>query len=278
VSNEVYIGYELETPAGDLLFNPAGAVNGFYLENVQSTASLRTAMETRPQADGGLIYPSFRNVRQVVLQGWIKAWQPGDTETEVLEARQLLMDELEGKTDSLKRADGILKYTPTGLAARRVHKLRLMDDVVIQGNVGIRKTYQITLISPDPIAYDETVSDETRTNTGNVTCVNDGNVDVFPVIRVEGPWTNSSPVVVTNVTTGLSWTVEDTTASDTNYIEMDHGANTLVNHNGDSFIRYLNPGISDLFPLVPGSNTVSLAGSGMTASTTFTVTWRNGWV
>lgn len=277
--SEVGIPYVLETPAGDLTFNPSAGANGYYLTDVTGMgAAVRSSSSPRPQADGAIVYDAFRGELAPVLQGYIKCAQPGDSEATALAARSALIDDLRAAVYSLMREDGLLRFTPSGESERQLMGVRQLERPDIAGNQGLVKQFSIMLITGDPIAYAAgTASTVQRTNTGTVAAVNSGNVPTLPVIRVEGPWTSSSSIVVTNTTTGLSWTVTGTSASDGDYIEADHKAETLVNASGASYLQYLEPASSEFFPLEPGSNTISLAGSGMTSSTTFTVTWRHGW-
>jgi hypothetical protein len=274
---EIAIPFELETPEGVLAFNPAAGANGFYLMEVSGLdgAAVRASAVDRPQSDGAILFDSFWGALTPVLGGYVKCAQPGDSEATAIAARRDLIDDFLAHCHALLRADGILRYTPSGESERRLEAVRLFERPDISG--GLTKQFQLALVTGDPIAYSEAVLDEQRTNTGSVSCVNGGNVPTKPVIRVEGPWTSSSPIVVTNTTTGLAWTVEGTAGSDGQYVEADHKQETLKNQAGSSYLRYLDPSDSEFFALEPGTNSISLAGSGMTSSTTFTVTWRDGW-
>src|SRR5205085_1587483 len=60
--------------------------------------------------------------------------------------RALALDMIRGYARSIMRADGLLRWTPTGQAERAL-TVRLLDDPLDGGT--IVKTFQIGLVSPD---------------------------------------------------------------------------------------------------------------------------------
>src|SRR6266542_5728682 len=110
---EVGIPYTLTTPAGDLVFNVYDANGYLRLSDIGGldSASLRTVIDPIPQGDGVIVSNSFQGGVTPVLQGHIVASD--------LTQRRSLEDALKRKLASILRADGTLKWPPTGAAVGR---------------------------------------------------------------------------------------------------------------------------------------------------------------
>jgi len=107
------------------------------------------------------------------------------------------------------------------------------------------------------------------------TVTNSGDADAFPVVEIRGPGTNP---VVANLTTGQDFTVNATLAiGDLLTIDTRPGAKTVVLNGANAFPSLTVD--SQLWPLVPGANRVSVGMSGTDATNSVaTFTWRQSWL
>lgn len=100
---------------------------------------------------------------------------------------------------------------------------------------------------------------------------NDGDVDVWPVWPLTGPFTD---VVAENLTTGKSWSLTSTVVNP-DYVTVDTrpGAKTVTAADGTSLFSALSS-TSQLWPLVPGVNSIRVAIGGQTAATSAQMLFR----
>ncbi len=126
--SQIQIPYSLVTPAGTLTFNAEDGSDNYFLSEVQGMdgAALRSTYDPLPNRDGAYVYPSFRGAALPVLIGEIRI-PDGNLTT-----RKTLMDNLLSYTDSIRNADGTLKWTPTGDTERSL-TVRMLDAPMIGG-------------------------------------------------------------------------------------------------------------------------------------------------
>ena len=156
-----------------------------------------------------------------------------------------------------------------------------------------RADFHITLLNADAIIYDTSAGGAdtasiARTSGGGLswpltwpltwsagsaptTVTNNGTVTIFPTVTLTGVMT--SPVL-TNNTTGqfISLPTFTTAAGDVLKIDM---LNRTVLLNGGSVLPAVVTS-SSWWPLIPGSNSISLATGSSSDTVTGTVTWRSG--
>lgn len=228
---------------------------------------MRSDVENLPQRDGAYVFDTLRGARYPVLTGEIRVLS-------TLAARLTAMEQLIQFTDSIRRADGTLRWTPTGLTERGC-KVRLLDAITITGQ-GVLKTFQVPLVAADSKAYATASSAPNRTGTGTLSITPGGTADTYPVITIHGAITNP---VVTNTLTGEKLDLTGITIGTSASRVIDCLNETIVDGSSVNKISDLVPSTSTFFPLYSiGANTLSLAGTGTDANTKLTVTFNTAYV
>ena len=106
------------------------------------------------------------------------------------------------------------------------------------------------------------------------TITNNGDVDAWPVVTVEGPGTD---LEVENLTTGLRWHLTgDVAAGSTLTVDTRPGHKSARLDGVNVFGRLSDDSV--LWPLVPGPNRVSIGFAGGTAVSSVVFAWRNRWL
>lgn len=266
--SELYIGYFLDTPLGTLSFNP-DPNPGLYLTDLAGLdgASMRSSVDNLPQRDGAFVYDSLRGPRYPVLSGEIRV-------LDTLANRLTAMEQLTQYTDSIRKTDGTLRWTPTGLTERGC-AVRLLDAITITGQ-GVLKTFQIPLIAADSKAYATAQSSQNRSGTGSLSVTPGGTADTYPVITIHGAITNP---VVTNTLTGEKVDLTGITINTSSSRVIDCKNETVVDGGGVNKIADVVPSTTTFFPLYcSGANSLSLAGSGTDGNTKLTVIFNTAYV
>ena len=267
-TSEIYLPYQLDTPLGTIGFNP-DPNEGLYLTDIAGLdgASIRASSQNLPQRDGAYVFDALRGARFPVLTGEIRV-------LDTLANRLTTMEQLVQYTDSIRRSDGTLRWTPTGLTERGC-TVRLLDAITITGQ-GVLKTFQIPLIAADSKAYSTTQSSTNRTGTGSLSVSPGGTADTYPVITIHGAITNP---VITNTLTGEKLDFTGTTLGTTTAYVIDCKNETIANLSGTNEIANLVPSTSVFFPLYySAANPLTLAGTGTDANTKLTVTYNTAYV
>lgn len=287
---EFSVPYTLETPRGTLTFNDTASGSYYWLNGIDGMdgAAVRTNVDVKPQRDGAILHNSYLGARTIVLTGQVVA---GSFET-----RRTMLDDLAAHVVSILRANGTLRFTPTGGSARQL-TVRAFDKAVVRG--GVVKEFQLTLLAPDPFVYSDTLFSASTspltgggtaggvalphafpfsfgeyTAGGEVTVTNSGNVNSYPVVRVYGPITAPT---LRNLTTGSVLSFPGLSVSAGSYAALDMAAETarLDDLASSPLIRYLDVASSEFWPLIPGSNIVRLTGSSFSSATNATVLYRH---
>lgn len=114
--------------------------------------------------------------------------------------------------------------------------------------------------------------------SGGAVATNDGNVPVWPVVTMYGPF--SAGTILRNDTTGLELEFVSTmsiVAGD--YLVVDFAAKTIVNSTGTSYYDSLDFAGSQWWQLAPGENRIYMLPTTFTAPpASFLVEWRAGWL
>lgn len=268
-----------------LIINDPSTGNGLYLDEPVEGLSLppiRTSSGNYSGRDGGWVGAQFYGGRLINLTGRIFA-----ASTAALEAgRQAFEAALAQPTVSvLITTNGGSQYA---LTAYFDSMSMPIERSAVQAN------WQITLLAPDPIIYDNSAGGGntatiSRTSGGGLswkltwplmwaagssptTVTNAGTVTIFPIVTLNG---QMSAPIVTNQTTGqfISLPTLNTSAGDALVIDM---LNRTVLLNGSSVLQYVSS-TSTWWPLVVGSNSISLTTGNSADTVTGTVSWRSGY-
>jgi hypothetical protein len=108
----------------------------------------------------------------------------------------------------------------------------------------------------------------------NLVVSNTGDVEAWPVITVKGPATN---VEMINETTGLSWQFTGDVAAGETLIVDTRPGQKLVRLDGVNEYDRLTED-SNLWPLIPGANTITMSATAVVESTYLRFGWRNAWL
>jgi hypothetical protein len=297
---EYGIPYSLVTPSGTLTFNPSPSnQDGLYLSDVQGLDGGEVRLQTTPlpQRDGAYVFDSYRGALYPTLTGFIRA---GTTS-----ARTTFMDSLKGLTDSIRAADGTLKFTPSGQSQRQLAAVRLAAPVQIGNGSGILKTFQLQLVAGNPLvtavagSSGQVLGSSIAATGGALSFVYSfpfgfgdfasatapitpgGNAPAWPVVTLLGPI--SSPTIK-NQTTGLLVRFPGLTLAATDTLTVDM-FKQLAYVNADpvgssnSRLSYLDFTVSTFWSLTAGvANTILVSGTGYSAGTTCTVSYNDTWI
>jgi len=189
---------------------------------------------------------------------------------------------------AIQRPDGtsrqIATYTTSGLNTPEVG----IDNGTI---------YSFTLLTPDPFWYDVLSNDLTFSNPGGSPGIlpllpiaigsssifgtnvvyNNGGSDAYPEWLIVGPGTPT----MNNLTTGRAWALSSSIATG-NVISVktkpgfQQCVNTTTGVNIWDQLVISSP--RDLWPLVPGPNSISISMAGSTPATKVVMSWRNRWL
>lgn len=296
---EIGISYTLTTPAGDLSFNTYSAGGYLRLSDVAGldAAAVRSSIDSVPQRDGALVNDSFLGAVTPVIEGHIIAPD--------LATRRNFEDDLRAKLRSLLRADGILKWNPSGTTGRQ-RTVRLLDGPLIVTEDSWLKKFHFSLVAGDPNVYAQTVQNSTSpiysSGTGNagpgyfiyfsptggssLIVTNAGDTTTYPTVRILGPV--NGPILI-NQTTGQQLKFTQPVGTATQGLPIPNGVFVDVDMLNETAaisvfdgtytkLQYLDIATSDFWGLVPGANTIHLDAVGGTGGATqFAVFWRDAW-
>lgn len=283
----------VDTPRGTLAFNATAygaGVPQFRLDGDSGfalTSAVRVAQDDLPGRDGTLLGDGLGKGMTANLRGSIRAASLAD--------RALALQMLRGYLRSILRADGTLRWTPTGMTERRL-TVRLLEDPLDAGPVV--KTFSFSLVSPTanfcssvqqtidtsgltgsigggiefPFDFPVNFGDAGSSGTANVT--NAGDTDAYPVVRVYGA---IAAPVLRNQTTGKYVSLPGLTLNAGDYAEIDMRGETIVLNGSQSFslIGSLDVAASSFWSLAPGVNVISLSGSSPDANAKARVIFRD---
>lgn len=282
--------HELETPLGTYTFDRnAAAEPRAYVTDPTSSVDSEGDVVGYPNQERARVGDQFGRSRVINLSGVLEA---GSRETYMPERQRLT-----GYVNRLMRADGVLRWTPYGMApvqmiVRRGEEPKISARATVGGML-------ISLRAPDPNVYSqalETVTVEAPSTSGGVRAplraplveaqsspasviTNDGDADTFPIVRIFGPITGPR---ITNTTTGKTVSLPGLTIAQGDHVEINMAAPPTVRLNGAAeATRYdkVDPGASNFWPLEPGANAVELYGTNYTPGITIaTVEFRHAWM
>lgn len=265
----------IESPFGTLNFNDDTAGTLYLLDpkRCNATRNLRVTSDPVPQGDGEILHARFAEGIEfsITLSLWIDRETPAcDAAIEGGSATAREMSEELGKhLGGILNGQGRWFWQPSDYPDER-----MMDEarwlVPMETTMNSEGIYEVTfgLDSPFPYLLDKTQT--TSTISGSGTLTNNGNVEFWPVIVVDGP---ASVFSITNDDTGASIVYvgddlpggQDIGPGDIG--EIDTFRNTMYlgiggapgdDDNLKAGIDVLN---TDFWPLVPGTTNVTVAGA-----------------
>lgn len=248
--------------------------------------SIRMAGSEYPGRDGGFVSAQFYARRQIVINGFVI----GKTCEEFETKKQDFLNELR-----IRSSIDLFITTP---ANRKFYTSAYLLDTKMDYESDKIGKFQVSLICEDPFLYD--AGDGINPETGytevpiyrsigggyltpyelpvlwepgvNYTVVNNnGDIFIYPQIRLEGVFTNPR---IDNVTTGQYVELDVTTApGDVLIIDMKERTITL---NGGSILPYRSD-TSSWWGLQPGQNWIALNTESPDDTQQGIVRWRNGY-
>jgi len=232
---------------------------------------MRATVDQKAQDDGDIFHRRFANGVEfdLAVQFWIRR----ESQPACDEDARLMAEALAKWLDSIRNDDGRYLWTPTGYgdmrmldAARWLTPIKetLVEDAIWEA--------AFTIDSPFPYVIDATQQEVAVTTTQNVT--NNGNVQHYPVIKVNGAFTDFT---ITNNTNGQAIVYDDSLpgadpVGGGDYAEIDTSRSTIyLNGDEDNLAAGVDPEFTDYFKLEPGVNSITITG----ATATFLV--NNAW-
>lgn len=182
--------------------------------------------------------------------------------------------------DEQSRTPGFLRVTRHDGSQRQVacyYVGGLEGDMTSARSGDVWQRAEIRLRAADPWAADLSDTEYTWAAAAlpNVTVMNSGQVDAYPIWRFHGPF---GSIAATNTTTGRTWNLVVALTLDRELIVDTRPANqrddltTYVTDLHTNLYPYFTS-TSDLWPLVPGSNslTITLSGTPATGAETLVI-------
>ena len=283
---EIGIPVTLETPRGTLTFNNFTSANHLRLTDFKLNAGVRSAVEAIPRRDGSIVPDAFRNGATPILEGEIK--------TADLTWRADMQDEIRAHGVSLLRADGILRWTPTGKSTRRL-VVRCLEDPQDGGR--FIKTFQLALVSRTAYSESDTLNVVDLSSldssvggglefpfefpfsfgaglaAGSAFITNNGDTEAWPKVRLTGPLTNPT---IRNATTDQDVALV-TTINAGEFIEIDMAAESVLLNGSPSLnkIGTIDPTAAQFWSLAEGTNEIRLTATSHGAGHGAAVYWRD---
>lgn len=270
---------------GYVLNDPTNANSAYLDEPIDGLGlpPIRTSSGTYSGRDGGYVGSQFYGMRLITLTGRFFSTSPA-----VLESTR--------RAIAAALASPTVPLTITTNAGNNYLINCFADSLNMPINRSINSApFKITLIAADPTIYDNSGGGLNTASLAKIlgggitwpiswnpvtwaagssptTVSNTGNVNAYPLITLSDVMTNPT---VTNTTTGQFFSLSGltTVAGDKVVIDM---ANHTVLLNGGPIYTYATL-TSTFWPLIPGSNTVSLKSSVSGDTVSGVMTWRSGY-
>lgn len=283
------VPFLLTTPEGTLAFNQQVMLDsdplGWYIldrARCSAGAARRITRNNLPQADGEITHRKFRSGQ--VLELNVQMWEDQNLPACGGVLREM-GDLLELHLNAIENADGRLQWTPTTwptggtpLVDRMADSVRSLGpsgqgdggfvSVVVEEDADSPLTV-VTFALLTPLPYLMDAPQTTTDITAGGTLTNTGNADFFPVMKVYGP-TDTFTITNTSVTDEQGNPLEvryDTALPGAasiaagHYAEIDFFRNTIyLDGNSSNLKPGIDVTVTDLFPLVPGPNMITVGG------------------
>lgn len=259
--------------------NVSGAFLNTQLDGLD-LPSIRTSSGNYAGRAGGYVGGQFYGMRSIGIQGKVF----GSSVAGLAATRKALQTALD--------AQSVTMQLITNDGASYILYAYLTDFEMPITQALFSAPYQIELLAPDPIIYDNATGTALTTSISRITSggytypvvypviyaaasapttvTNSGTTGVYPIIMLTGSATNP---VITNRTTNMLMSLNLTTgSSDVIVIDMRQRTITL---NGGSIFGLQGAG-SSFWSLPVGPNSIALTTSGGSDTVTGAVSWRSG--
>lgn len=263
----------LTTTAGNLTLNSATGRRYLALnENCQGGAPVRFNSDNMPQSDGALIYRQYLGGYAMRLA--FALWD-GD-EPACGQVGQEMLDEIGEHIDALRNPAGTSRiiWQPENMANRMLNEIRLSDTRVVTvtpTDTEALIAVQFAVMSTFPYEMSEsegtpaTLADGVPDTIDNV-----GNTSFWPVLRVDGPY---SEFTIENLTTGDALVWDGPFIGTSEYVELDFFRGTAyLNGDEDNEIAGIDFLATNWWPLVPGGNYIQIDGASCD------ILWNSAWI
>lgn len=281
--------HTLTTPLGTLVFdrNAVTLPNAFIQAPVDDVANEREVV-SYPEQDLAYVGDQYASARILTLSGVLQAASVED----YIPERQ----RIRGWVNQLRRADGLLQWTPPGMdPVQMVVRRHEKPDISPRARSG---GMLLSLIAADPRVYSQAEIEtevtapsatggvkaplvaplvETQSGAPN-TVTNEGDADAPPKVRIYGPITGPR---LANLTTGLAVSLPGLVIASNDYVDIDMAVPSVLLNGSPLASRYsyVDPRTSTFWSVAPGDNAVALYGSNYTAGVTrAVVTHRHAWM
>lgn len=277
--------HTLTTPLGTLEFDRWSMTKPHaFIQTVTDDITSEREVVAYPEQDLAYVGDQYDSARVLTLIGMMRA----DTVAQYIAERQ----RIKGWVNQLRRADGLLQWTPPGMEPMQM-VVRRHEAPQISAKATSRGML-ISLIAGDPRVYaqaEKSVELVGATNIGftspftgpitpsgtgaDVIAHNAGDADSVPTSRWYGPATN--PLLI-NISTGEQVVTDGLIIGDGEYLEVRHGGRPSMLLNGSELAdryRYRNPRRSKFFSIAPGDNVLRFIASSTGPNTRAVVSWHD---
>lgn len=264
--------FSIVTPSGTLPLNSdAGGGRQYKLNPKRSVGrrGIRATKDSIPQGDGDIFHERFAEGSEMQLA--IQLWDNGKIACD--DVLVDMYDDLRGILWSLLRpADdgGRVIWTPAGKAARMIDAARLLslNDPDEDAETGAT---ELVCVIDTPFPYAIAEAQDVTTASGTFTVPNDGNVEFWPVIKVNCSGICGAFQIEADTGLLIDWDASYGGVSITaGYAEIDTFKGTMfLNGDEDDLSGSLVAIDSDFFPIAPGGTEVSAIGAGGFDDVTF---------
>lgn len=278
-----YNNLTLNSPADNYLYHVT-RIDGL------DSPSLRETRQDRAAMDGQIDWGSLLGERLITLRGEILA----TSSTQRDSARQSLGDAF--------IVDGNyhwLQYQISGQVAKQVYckvlNLRLPERF-FRKSPYIRE-FIINLIAVDPRILSQNQENKivyipsteggfvfpitfplafgTVQTGGKITCTNDGNYSVLPIVKMFAPLTNPK---IRNNDDGQKEILINLTITGSDWLEIDFEEKTIMLNGTTSRYNYLGSSPDDWWKILPGNNEIEFRDSGGNTDGKAEIIFRSGWI
>lgn len=234
----------------------------------------RAVIDSISQADGASLQEPLIDgmVATLKIEFWTvdRGSEIGDRAPACGEDVRLMNEELMGVLNSLRQwssdPNTMQRYlwTPTGLGSDRMLNNVLLAAWPVPTHDPPIVAQTIKLGTPFPYAIAAGETTLTITAGGSATVTNNGNAPTYPVFRAKG---TTSAFTITNGATALEISYDSSRPGAVTINNPDYGeilcfqGTIFLNGNGADLVAGFDPNVTDLFPFIPGAQTVSVTGA-----------------
>ena len=260
---------------------------GLVLEEITGfdSPTIRTNVEDRPEYDGAVAGDFYMGRRAVTLRGRIVNVNAADRNLTVVQMQRTLR---------ALRSSVTITSQPSGLPAMQA--TAKLESLRVTG--GFVKEFHISMICADPLIYSQELHVQYGTGQTATTGVafpmafpmsfgggsgavvtlpvsNNGNIEVRPVYRIEGPIDDP---YIENDTNGQIFYLDGVSLLAGEWVDIDTAAFTVVDDASVNLYGNVRYPDSSWVQLEPGGNVLELRGDSTASDAILTVTWRDAWV